>query len=70
MYTKRCTIKHRNNLIEKDRRHVKHRFLKLVGFQTLRHASYTINGLETIQAIYKKMRNFQMNSVFLVHNEL
>ncbi|PGW42464.1 IS6 family transposase [Bacillus thuringiensis] len=69
-HTKHCTIKHRNNLIEQDHRHVKRRFVKSVGFQTLRHASRTIKGIETIQAIYKQRRNFQTNFVFSVYNEL
>ncbi|MGG0443473.1 IS6 family transposase [Bacillus mycoides] len=69
-HTKHCTIKHRNNLIEQDHRHVKRRFVKSVGFQTLRHASRTIKGIETIQAIYKQRRNLQTNFVFSVYNEL
>ncbi|MBJ8026196.1 DDE-type integrase/transposase/recombinase, partial [Bacillus cereus] len=47
-HTKHCTIKHRNNLMEQDHRHVKGRFVKSAGFQTLRHASRTIKGIETI----------------------
>lgn len=31
-HTKHCTIKHRNNLIEQDHRHVKRRFAKSSGF--------------------------------------
>ncbi|PEE39132.1 IS6 family transposase, partial [Bacillus cereus] len=38
-HTKHCTIKHRNNLIEQDHRHVKRRFAKSSGFQSIRHAS-------------------------------
>ena len=68
--TKHCTIKHRNNLIEQDHRHVKRRFVKSAGFQTLRHASRTIKGIETIQAIYKQRRNLQTNFAFSVYNEL
>ncbi|MGX5481521.1 IS6 family transposase [Bacillus thuringiensis] len=68
--TKHCTIKHRNNLIEQDHRHVKRRFVKSAGFHTLRHASRTIKGIETIQAIYKQRRNLQTNFVFSVYNEL
>ncbi|NSW39774.1 IS6 family transposase, partial [Bacillus sp. Xin1] len=41
------TIKHLNNLIEQDHRHVKRRFSKSAGFQNLRHASRTIKGIET-----------------------
>ncbi|WP_141556847.1 DDE-type integrase/transposase/recombinase, partial [Bacillus toyonensis] len=69
-HTKHYTIKHRNNLIEQDHRHVKRRFVKSAGFQTLRHASRTIKGIETIQAIYKQRRNLQTNFVFSVYNEL
>ncbi|QIW22454.1 IS6 family transposase [Bacillus thuringiensis serovar andalousiensis] len=46
--TKHCKIKHLNNLIEQDHRHIKRRFAKSVGFQNLRHASRTIKGIETI----------------------
>ncbi|GLV66779.1 IS6 family transposase [Bacillus mycoides] len=69
-HTKHCTIKHRNNLIEQDHRHVKRRFLKSAGFQTLRHASRTIKGIETIQAIYKQRRNLQTDFAFSMYNEL
>ncbi|OUB14055.1 hypothetical protein BK708_26025 [Bacillus thuringiensis serovar yunnanensis] len=55
---------------EPDHRHVKRRFVKSAGFQTLRHASRTIKGNETIQAIYKQRRNLQTNFVFSVYNEL
>ncbi len=44
-----CIIKHLNNLIEQDHRHVTRRFAKSAGFQNLRHASRTIKG-ETIHA--------------------
>ncbi|KFM95545.1 IS6 family transposase [Bacillus clarus] len=69
-HTKHCTIKHRNNLIEQDHRHVKRRFVKSAGFHTLRHASRTIKGIETIQAIYKQRRNLQTDFAFSVYNEL
>ncbi|PEL15697.1 DDE-type integrase/transposase/recombinase, partial [Bacillus toyonensis] len=55
---------------EQDHRHVKRRFVKSAGFHTLRHASRTIKGIETIQAIYKQRRNLQTNFVFSVYNEL
>ncbi|MED1299464.1 DDE-type integrase/transposase/recombinase, partial [Bacillus pacificus] len=67
---KHCTIKHHNNRIEQDHRHVKRRFVKSAGFQTLRHASRTIKGIETIQAIYKQRRNLQTDFAFSVYNEL
>ncbi|QWH64169.1 IS6 family transposase (plasmid) [Bacillus mycoides] len=70
-HTTHCTIKHLNNLIEQDHRHVKRRFVKSAGFQSLRHASRTIKGIETIQAIYQKKRSlYQPNFVFSTSNEL
>ncbi|WP_255477490.1 IS6 family transposase [Bacillus sp. BB56-3] len=69
-HTKHCTIKHRNNLIEQDHRHVKRWFVKSAGFQTLLHASHTIKEIETIQAIYKQRRNLQTDFAFSVYNEL
>ncbi|WP_153043848.1 DDE-type integrase/transposase/recombinase, partial [Bacillus thuringiensis] len=68
-HTKHCTIKHRNNLIEQDHRHVKRWFVKSAEFQTLRHVSRTIKGIETIQAIYKQRRNPQTDFAFSVYNE-
>ncbi|WJE55959.1 IS6 family transposase (plasmid) [Bacillus cereus] len=62
--TRHCTIKYLNNFIEQDYRHVKRRFVKSSGFQTLRHASQTIKGIETIQALYKERRSPQSNFVF------
>ncbi|EJQ98096.1 hypothetical protein II5_05873 [Bacillus cereus MSX-A1] len=69
-HTKHCTIKHRNNLIEQDHRHVKRRFAKSSGFQSIRHASRTIKGIETIQDIYKQRRSLELGSVFSSYNEL
>lgn len=69
-HTKHCTIKHRNNLIEQDHRHVKRRFAKSSGFQSIRHASRTIKGIETIQTIYKQRRSLELDSVFSAYNEL
>jgi putative transposase len=57
VHTKHCTVKHFNNLIEQDHRHIKRRFVKSAGFQTLRHASSTLKGIETIHAIYKQKRS-------------
>ncbi|OUA83612.1 IS6 family transposase, partial [Bacillus thuringiensis] len=54
VHTKHCTIKHLNNLIEQDHRHIKRRFVKSAGFQNFRHTSRTLKGIETIQAIYKQ----------------
>lgn len=69
-HTKHCTIKYRNNLIEQDHRHVKRRFVKSAGFQTLRHASRTIKGIETIQAIYKQKRSHIPDFFFSTYKEL
>ncbi|PGC44768.1 IS6 family transposase [Bacillus toyonensis] len=68
--TKHCTIKHLNNLIEQDHRHVKRRFVKSSGFQNLRHASRTIKGIETIHALYKQRQSLQRASAFSTYNEL
>ncbi|PEB81150.1 IS6 family transposase [Bacillus cereus] len=68
--TKYCTIKHLNNLIEQDHRHVKLHFVKSSGFQNLRHASRTIKGIETIHALYKQRRSLQRDSAFSTYNEL
>ncbi|WP_256941922.1 IS6 family transposase [Bacillus thuringiensis] len=68
--TTHCTIKHLNNLIEQDHRHVKQRFVKSAGFQNLRHASRTIKGIETIHSLYKQRRSFQRDSAFSTYNEL
>ncbi|MCP1123413.1 IS6 family transposase [Bacillus sp. 3103sda1] len=69
-HTTYCIIKHLNNLIEQDHRHVKRRFAKSAGFQSLRHASRTLKGIETIHAIYKRKRSLQPNFVFSTYNEL
>ncbi len=68
--TTHCTVKHLNNFIEQDHRHVKRRFAKSAGFQNLRHASRTIKGIETIHALYKQRRSLQRNSAFSTYNEL
>ncbi|MCH4571267.1 IS6 family transposase [Bacillus sp. ES1-5] len=65
-----CTIKHLNNLIEQDHRHIKRRFSKSAGFQSLRHASRTLKGIETIHAIYKQNRSLRPNRGFSTYNEL
>uniref|UniRef100_UPI001F56FC78 DDE-type integrase/transposase/recombinase n=1 Tax=Bacillus cereus group sp. BfR-BA-01354 TaxID=2920317 RepID=UPI001F56FC78 len=43
--TTHCTVKHLNNLIEQDHRHVKRRFAKSRGFQSIRHAFRTLKGI-------------------------
>ncbi|WP_242321786.1 IS6 family transposase [Bacillus cereus group sp. BfR-BA-01354] len=70
-HTTHCTIKHLNNLIEQDHRHIKRRFSRSAGFQSLRHASRTLKGIETIHAIYKRKRSLQQpNFAFSTYNEL
>ncbi|EJR95926.1 hypothetical protein IKO_05609 [Bacillus cereus VDM034] len=70
VHTKHCTVKHFNNLIEQDHRHIKRCFVKSAGFQNLRHASRTIKGIETIHALYKQRRSLQRDSAFSTYNEL
>lgn len=69
-HTTYCTIKHLNNLIEQDHRHVKRRFVKSSGFQIIRHASRTIKGIETIHALYKRNRSLGLDFGFSAYNEL
>ncbi|HHK5537076.1 TPA: IS6 family transposase [Bacillus mobilis] len=69
-HTKHCTLRHLNNRIEQDHRHVKRRFAQSSGFQNIRHASRTIKGIETIPAIYKQRRSLSSDSVFSAYNEL
>ncbi len=67
MRTKHCTVKYLNNLIEQDHR----RFAKSSGFQSIRHASRTMKGIENIHALYKQKRSLQQpNFVFSTYNEL
>ena len=47
------TVKYLNNLIEQDHRPIK-RWSKF--YQSLRTASVTIKGMETLRVIYKKSR--------------
>ncbi|MGH0883220.1 MULTISPECIES: IS6 family transposase [Bacillus cereus group] len=69
--TTHCTVKHLNNLIEQDHRHVKRRFAKSAGFQSIRHASRTLKGIEIVHALYKRKRSLQQpNFVFSTYNEL
>ncbi len=64
-------MKHLNNLIEQDHRHAKRRFAKSGGFQSIRHASRTLKGIETVHALYKRKRSLQQsNFVFSTYNEL
>ncbi len=70
VHTKHCTVKHFNNFIEQDHRHVKRRFVKSAGFQNLRHASRTSKGIETIHAIYKQKRSQIPDFSFSTYKEL
>ncbi|MDT3499076.1 DDE-type integrase/transposase/recombinase, partial [Bacillus toyonensis] len=70
VHTKHCTVKHFNNLIEQDHRHIKRRFVKSAGFQNLRHASRTLKGIETIHAIYKQKRSQIPDFSFSTYKEL
>ncbi|HDR5354309.1 TPA: hypothetical protein QCS32_006127 [Bacillus thuringiensis] len=45
------------------------RFSQSAGFQLLRHCLRTIKGIETVHALYKKKRIFQLDSAFLVYHE-
>ncbi|AIW88299.1 Transposase for insertion sequence element IS257 in transposon Tn4003 [Bacillus mycoides] len=65
-----CTIKHLNNLIEQEHRHVKRRFAKSARFQNIRHASLTIKRIEAIHVLYKQRRSLQADSAFSVYHEL
>ncbi|WP_141523080.1 IS6 family transposase, partial [Bacillus toyonensis] len=70
-HTTHCTIKHLNNFIEQDHRHVKRRFVKSAGFQSIRYASRTLKGIETVHALYKRKRSLQQpNFVFSTYSEL
>lgn len=69
-HTTHCTIKHLNNLIEQDHRHVKQHFAKSARFQNIRHASRTIKEIEAIHALYKQRRSLQADSAFSVYHEL
>ncbi|MBJ8025703.1 IS6 family transposase [Bacillus cereus] len=70
VHTKHCTVKHLNNLIEQDHRHIKRRFVQSAGFQNLRHASRTLKGIETIHAIYKQKRSHSADFSFSTYKEL
>ncbi|WP_255292286.1 IS6 family transposase [Bacillus cereus] len=69
-HTRHCTVKHLNNLIEQDYRHVKRRFVKSSRFQSIRHASRTLKGIETIHAIYKRKRSHIPKFFFWTYKKL
>ncbi|WP_154698655.1 DDE-type integrase/transposase/recombinase, partial [Bacillus cereus] len=57
--------------IEQDHRHIKRRFAKSAGLQSIRHASRTLKAIETVHALYKRKRSLQQpNFVFSTYNEL
>ncbi|MED1269540.1 IS6 family transposase [Bacillus mycoides] len=70
VHTKHCTVKHFNDLVEQDHRHVKLRFARSSGFQNIRHASRTIKGIEALHALYKQKRSLSQDSVFSAYQEL
>ncbi len=70
MHTKHCTVKHFNNLIEQDHRHIKGGFVKSTGFQNLHHASRTLKKIETIHTIYKQKRSHIPDFSFSPYKEL
>ncbi len=47
-----------------------HQTSKSSGFQSIRNASRTIKGIETIQALYKQKRSLESDSVFSAYKEL
>lgn len=64
-------MKYLNNLIEQDHRHVKRRFAKSAGFQSIRHASRTMKGIETVHALYKRNHSLQQpNCGFSTYEKL
>ncbi|PGC45981.1 IS6 family transposase [Bacillus toyonensis] len=68
--TTHCTIKHLNNLIEQDHRHIKRRFVQSTGFQSLLHASRTLKGIKTVHALYKCNRNLNPGFGFSTYDKL
>ncbi|EJR90861.1 hypothetical protein IKE_05679 [Bacillus cereus VD196] len=70
IHTNHCTVKYLNNLIEQDHRHIKRRFAKSAGFQSIRHASRTLKGIETVHALYKKNRILKPGFCFSTYSEL
>nr|WP_257230191.1 IS6 family transposase [Bacillus paranthracis] len=70
VHMKHCTVKHFNNLMEHDHRHIKRRLVKSAGFQNLRHAFRTLKGIETIYAIIRKKRSQIPDFSFSTYKEL
>ncbi|MQW24064.1 DDE-type integrase/transposase/recombinase, partial [Lactococcus sp. dk101] len=65
--TEHRTVKYLNNLIEQDHRSIKRRNK---FYRSLRTASTTIKGMETILGIYKKNRRNGTLFGFSVCNEI
>lgn len=59
-----------NPNIELTSRLIKRRFVKSTGFQSLRHASLTIKGMETVYVLYKQNRNLRQGFGFSTYDEL
>ncbi|EJR94499.1 hypothetical protein IKM_05549 [Bacillus mycoides] len=70
VHMKHCIVKHFNNLIEQDHRHVKRHFAKSSGFQNIRHASRTIKRIDTLHVLYKQKRSLSQDSVFSAYQKL
>ncbi|OOR71216.1 hypothetical protein BLX06_31985 [Bacillus cereus] len=62
--------KYLNNIIEQDHRHVKRRFAESAGFQSIRHASRTIKGIEALHALYKRRRSLSQDFAFSSYQEV
>jgi putative transposase len=60
-------VKYLNNLIEQDHRPIKRRNK---FYQSIRTASSTIKGMETIRGIYKKNRKMERSLAFSVSTEI
>nr|WP_240441779.1 MULTISPECIES: hypothetical protein [Bacillus cereus group] len=48
-----CTIKNWSNLTKQGQKHVRGRFTRSTGCQSLLHASRTLKCIKTIYALYK-----------------
>ncbi|CAD0163132.1 protein of unknown function [Streptococcus thermophilus] len=72
LYTKtdHRTVKYLKNLIEQDHRPIKRRKRRNKFYQSLRTASSTIRGMETLRGIYKKYRRDGMLFGFSVSTEI
>ncbi|CRH18981.1 IS6 family transposase [Carnobacterium maltaromaticum] len=62
--------KYLNNVIEQDHRQIKKRFSKSLGFQSMKSAATTIQGIEVVNALYKKSRRIMSLFDFSVWDEI